>query len=130
MHVTSPLSGIENELQKLKDVSNQRLQLLRRCSKDAFTAVQWLRNNRDQFKDTIHDPIMTVINVKDAADTRYVESHIAFKDMTAFVCENKDDQNRLLEVLREQQGLRINVVGTPPDPLSSFDRQPDIGEFQ
>ena len=232
------VSDIDAELRRLKDVSQQRMNLLRKCSKDAYEAVQWLRDNRDKFNGKIHDPIMTVVrhvmysrhtplflspdqpaqttcylylhvfcwsvkmysyrpvkwtavctyiwhclngtfhrrlphadavvdcfvqhisytffssfplavhlsanyrtytaesrlilqvNVKDPKDTKYIESHIAFKDMTAFVCENGDDQEKLLQILREQQKLRINVVGAPKEPLDSFQSPEDISRYQ
>ena len=55
------VSDIDAELRRLKDVSQQRMNLLRKCSKDAYEAVQWLRDNRDKFNGKIHDPIMTVV---------------------------------------------------------------------
>lgn len=41
-------------------------------------------------------------------------------DMIAFFCEDKADMNELLQVLREEKRLAINVAHSPPsqEPLS------------
>ena len=68
--------------------------------------------------------------MKDAAYTKYVESHIAKRDMLAFVCENTDDQQLLLKTLREDQKLRINVVTAPTQPSQSFKAEKAIRAYQ
>lgn len=32
------------------------------------------------------------------------------RDLCAFLCENSDDMNHLLQTVRDQMGLKINVV--------------------
>jgi len=45
---------------------------------------------------------------------KYLESFISFNDMRAFVCENSEDMNLFMDVMRDEQKLRINAVKTPP----------------
>ena len=54
-------AGVRNELGKLEDVNNQMLLKLREHSRHAHAAVLWLRNNKEQFRGKIHEPIMTVV---------------------------------------------------------------------
>ena len=51
---------------------------------------------------------------------KYVENRVNYNDRIAFFCEDKADMNELLQVLREEKGLAINVAHSPPshEPLS------------
>ena len=57
------LIGARNELEKLEDVNNQILLKLHEHSRHAHAAVLWLRNNKEQFRGKIHEPIMTVVRL-------------------------------------------------------------------
>ncbi|XP_014666674.1 PREDICTED: structural maintenance of chromosomes protein 5-like [Priapulus caudatus] len=118
--VIHEITGIEAELRQLKDVRNHRLMKLRQKSKHAHDAVLWLQENRDRFKKPIHEPIMLVVNMYDSRMAKYVENHINFKDMVAFVCEDADDMELFMKTLRDEQDLRINAVKVPDEPLASF----------
>jgi hypothetical protein len=48
----------EKEQQKVQDVANQRLELLRRKQKDIYEAVMWLRGNKKEFRHHIYEPMM------------------------------------------------------------------------
>ena len=56
------LSGLDTELQRLDDVRNRRLQLLRQADRDTYNAVQWLRSNRDRFKQEVYEPVVLVVS--------------------------------------------------------------------
>ena len=73
---------------------------------------------------------MLQINVKDKAFVKYVEASVSRQDMLAFVCEDPSDQDKLLQELREKQNLRVNVVGMPKEPLSSFRPPAPIESFR
>jgi hypothetical protein len=49
---------LEKEQQKIQDVANQRLELLRLKHKDTYDAVMWLRENKNQFHHHIYEPMM------------------------------------------------------------------------
>ena len=40
---------------------NQRLEVLRRISKDTHAAVIWLRANKEKFKGTIYEPLILTV---------------------------------------------------------------------
>lgn len=110
----------ETELQLL-DIETKRLQLLREKSIDTYKAVQWLSENQNIFSSTVHKPILLNINVKNAAYAKYLENIIPFRDLIAFVCENKRDMNMLLHHLRDEQKLQVNVVHSDPAKHVSMD---------
>ncbi|CAN8025101.1 unnamed protein product, partial [Ixodes persulcatus] len=107
-------------MRRLKDQSNQRMEMLRRRSKDAFSATQWLLKNEGLFAGKIYPPIMTQLEVPDQRDAKYVEAQIPFRDMMAFVAEQPEDLSKFLGLVRDGQGLRINGVVVPAEPLDAF----------
>lgn len=113
----------ETELQLL-NIDIKRLQLLRERSLDTYKAVHWLRDNRNKFSGIIHDPILLNINVKDASYAKYLESTIPYRDLIAFVCENKKDMNLLLHYLRDEQKLQVNAVHS--DPAKFVSMEPNV----
>ncbi|CAK9812836.1 Structural maintenance of chromosomes protein 5 [Anthophora plagiata] len=113
----------ETELQ-FHNAEAKRLQLLREKSQDTYKAVQWLRENRNKFSGIVHEPILLNINVKDVSYAKYLENIIAFRDLIAFVCENKKDMNMLLYHLRDEQKLQVNVVHS--DPQKHVSMEPNI----
>lgn len=52
------LRKYENDLQKLENVKQQRLEWLQRNDRDAYSAVQWLRTNKHLFKGEIYEPMV------------------------------------------------------------------------
>ncbi|XP_060572956.1 structural maintenance of chromosomes protein 5-like [Ruditapes philippinarum] len=108
------INGMSKDLQALRNIENQRLQTLRAKHKDTYDAVMWLRENRDKFKGNIHEPIMLCVNMKDPHMAKYLENHISFNDMRAFVCDTSEDMNTFMDLMREDQKLRVNAVKTPP----------------
>ncbi|XP_076285291.1 structural maintenance of chromosomes 5 [Lasioglossum baleicum] len=104
----------ETELQLL-NIEAKRLQLLRERSIDTYTAVQWLRQNSDKFSGMVHEPILLNLNVKDAVYAKYLECIIPFRDLIAFVCENKRDMNLLLHYLRDEQKMQVNAAHSDPN---------------
>ncbi|XP_064460877.1 structural maintenance of chromosomes protein 5-like [Ornithodoros turicata] len=112
--------SIDHEMKKMKDLSNQRMEILRRRHRDAYEAAVWLQQNENRFRGKIYPPIMTQINVHDPANAKYVEGQIAWKDLMAFVAENSEDLNSFLGTMRDDRNLRINGVVAPTTPLESF----------
>ncbi|XP_053393705.1 structural maintenance of chromosomes protein 5-like [Mercenaria mercenaria] len=108
------MNGLQRDLQTLRNIETQRLQALRAKHKDTYDAVMWLRENRDKFKGNIHEPIMLCVNMKDPNMAKYLENHISFNDMRAFVCDTSEDMNTFMDLMREEQKLKVNAVKTPP----------------
>uniref|UniRef100_T1IJX8 Structural maintenance of chromosomes protein 5 n=1 Tax=Strigamia maritima TaxID=126957 RepID=T1IJX8_STRMM len=112
--------GMEQEMKQLKDVHRQRVETLRQRDTPAYKAAMWLRDNKDKFTQNIHEPMMTLINVHNPAMAIYVESHISFDDMCAFVCEDRDDMNKFLKLLRDDQRLSVSAVLAPNKAPHTF----------
>ncbi|CAH1798068.1 unnamed protein product [Owenia fusiformis] len=113
--------AIDHELAEIKNINNQRLNLLRQKHRDTYEAVMWLRQNSHLFKKKIHEPLMITLNVNDPKWAKYLEMHISFNDMRAFVCEDKADSEVFFKEVKDNQKLRINAIIAP-------DKHPD--EFE
>ena len=114
----------EQKLQAVQDIENKRLDSLHKLSGDAYKGVLWLRSNQHLFSRPVHEPMLLHINLKDAQYSKYFENIIPYRDLTAFVCEDKNDMNLLVKYLRDQQRLKINVVHS--DPNKYVNTQPSI----
>lgn len=117
------ISSMERKLHGLKDVKNQRFELLNKTNGDAYRAAKWLESNTDRFSARVHPPICTELNIKDPKCAKYVEDRISNQDLVAFVCESKEDMN-LFKELMDNQKMRVNVVHSSPANMAQF--QPKI----
>ena len=82
---------------------------------DAAQAVLWLQNNKDKFIGKIHNPLLMIIDVKNAhINAKYLESTIKVQDLLAFAAENAQDANKLMTELRQNMKLRVNVIQVDP----------------
>lgn len=128
----SKLLRLRRELESQQDVKQQKLELLRQQHRDVYTAAQWLENNRDKFNGKVFPPMCTQINIKDRNLARYVEDLISNNDLTAFLCENKDDMNTFKRLMDQQaKRLRVNIIHgescnpnqfQPPQPVDEIRR--------
>lgn len=48
----------ENQLSRIEDVKNQRMELLSRVDRDAYKGVLWLAENRHLFESTVYEPMI------------------------------------------------------------------------
>nr|CAH7727097.1 unnamed protein product [Callosobruchus chinensis] len=120
------MRGLQNEISRLGNVKQRRLQYLQRINPDAYKAVNWLENNRHLFEDQIFDPMMLEINVLNNQHSKYVENVVSVRDRLAFTCVNKRDMNKLIKCLRESQKLSVNVIHSDYDPNQGNRFQPNI----
>ncbi|XP_077502155.1 structural maintenance of chromosomes protein 5-like, partial [Amblyomma americanum] len=108
------------QMMRLQDVSNQRMELLRRRSREAYEATLWLRQNEGRFKGKVYAPIMTQIDLLEPSDAKYVEAQIPTNDLVAFVAERQDDLNAFLTAMRDTCNLSVNGVVMPSESLDAF----------
>ncbi|XP_056455399.1 structural maintenance of chromosomes protein 5 [Gadus chalcogrammus] len=90
--------------------------------KDTFTAIQWLRQNRQLFSGNVHEPMLLVLNVKDPRFAKYVETHIAFNDLRGFLFEKREDMEAFMKEVRDKLKLRVNSILAPA--VSCANKQP------
>lgn len=112
----------KREIEIINNLFNKKMEKVKSLSKDAFSAAQWLSNNRDKFKKNIFPPLMTQINVKEKRFAKYLESAIPRRDFTTFLCEDEDDLRKFTNYADDQR-LRL-AVAMIPDTAQRF--EPDV----
>ncbi|XP_008942918.1 PREDICTED: LOW QUALITY PROTEIN: structural maintenance of chromosomes protein 5, partial [Merops nubicus] len=104
---------IIDHLGQLNNIMNMKEENLKGRFRDTYSALMWLRNNKDKFKKRVCEPMMLEINMKDSRHAKYVENHISSNDMRAFVFECQEDMEMFLAEVRDRQQLRVNAVCAP-----------------
>ncbi|XP_076596098.1 structural maintenance of chromosomes protein 5 [Chaetodon auriga] len=108
-------------LRKLSDMNNMmnaKEEKLQGRHRDTHSGLQWLRQNRHLFAGNVYDPMMLVINVKDYRYAKYVENHISFHDLRAFVFQRKDDMEKFMTEVRDKMNLKVNSISAPEESWS------------
>jgi len=114
------VQDIKSRIAQLEDMKNRRLEFLRNKHRHTYDAVMWLRENQHRFSNPVHEPILLQVEMKNVKDAKFIESLISQNDLKAFVCSNRDDLTLFLDEVRDNQGLRVNGVAPPDEPLESF----------
>lgn len=117
-NLVSECRMLEKKLNDMNNIVNAKEEKLRNRHRDTFAAIQWLRQHRDFFVGNVHEPMMLVINVKDHRFAKYVEAHISFYDMRAFVFQRKDDMEKFMAEVRDKLNLRVNSICAPDESWS------------
>ncbi|XP_037629733.1 structural maintenance of chromosomes protein 5 [Sebastes umbrosus] len=110
------------KLNDMNNMMNAKEEKLRGRHRDTHAALQWLRQNRQLFDGNVHEPMMLVINVKDHRFAKFVETHISFHDLRAFVFQRKDDMEKFMIEVRDKMNLKVNSISAPDESCSR--RQP------
>ncbi|XP_036385952.1 structural maintenance of chromosomes protein 5 [Megalops cyprinoides] len=111
--LTGERTRVVEKLRSLEDVMKRKEEVLRRKFPDTYNALLWLRQNRQRFTGNVHEPMMLVINVRDARHAKYIESHVALNDLRAFVFQRQQDMETFMTEVRDHQKLRVNAVIAP-----------------
>ncbi|XP_047187270.1 structural maintenance of chromosomes protein 5 [Scophthalmus maximus] len=109
---------LERKLNDMNNMMNVKEEKLRARHRDTHAALQWLRQNRKMFDGNVFEPMMLVINVKDHRFAKYVENHIPFQDLRAFVFQRKDDMEKFMTEVRDRMNLKVNSISAPEESYS------------
>uniref|UniRef100_A0A665U860 Structural maintenance of chromosomes protein 5 n=1 Tax=Echeneis naucrates TaxID=173247 RepID=A0A665U860_ECHNA len=102
----------------MNNLLNAKEEKLRDRHRDTHAALQWLRQNKNQFTGNVHEPMMLVINVREHRFAKYVETHISFHDLRAFVFQKKDDMEKFMTEVRDKMNLKVNSISAPEESCS------------
>ena len=117
--------GLQREIGQLRNVNQQKMQVLKRMNDDAYKATMWLQDHREQFQGEVHEPFIISGNVTDPANAMYVESSIPQKDLTAFFFSDANEMNFFMTTMRQEKGWKkVSAVQTDQRSADSF--QPEV----
>lgn len=100
----------EQQLAQLNNLRHQRLQILAHADRDTYNAVQWLASHRAIFQHEVYDPVLVLLDVKQPAAARAIESCLNWNVQRTFVCQSRADYDLLTHELIDKRGWRLNVV--------------------
>uniref|UniRef100_A0A668AGF4 Structural maintenance of chromosomes protein 5 n=1 Tax=Myripristis murdjan TaxID=586833 RepID=A0A668AGF4_9TELE len=109
---------LEKKLIDMNNMMKVKEEKLRSRHRDTHSALEWFRQNRELFTGNVHEPMMLVINVKNHGFAKYVENHIPFNDLRAFVFQRKDDMEKFMEEVRDKLNLKVNSIAAPEESCS------------
>ncbi|XP_012726060.2 structural maintenance of chromosomes protein 5 [Fundulus heteroclitus] len=117
-NITAESRMLERKLNDMNNMMNAKEDKLRSRHKDTHVAVQWLRKNRELFEGNVYEPMMLVLNIKNPDFAKYVETHISFHDLRAFVFQRKDDMEKFMTEVRDKMNLKVNSIAAPEESCS------------
>ncbi|XP_074850880.1 structural maintenance of chromosomes protein 5 isoform X4 [Carettochelys insculpta] len=106
---------VTDRIVQFNNMMNLKEDKLRGKYRDTYNALLWLRENKDQFKRIVCEPMMLTVNMKDNRYAKYIENHISANDMRAFVFESQEDMEIFLREVRDHQKLKVNAVCAPSE---------------
>lgn len=124
------INSIKERIRKMENIDHQKLLAIREINPDVYTAVIWLRENKDKFEGKIYGPMILELSVKKMEDAIYIENTVSNRDLYGFTCESRNDMNLLVKLLVEQKNLKISVLNSPPAESCHYESTSPIQEFR
>lgn len=101
---------VDNKLNALNSVAEAKLNFLQNNYPHAYAAVMWLRKNHQMFRGRIYEPMIMEINVRSNEYAKYIENCVKLQDLIAFTCEETEDMNNFLKIMRVDKQIEVNAV--------------------
>ncbi|XP_049539211.1 structural maintenance of chromosomes protein 5 [Anopheles darlingi] len=109
------MMSVQRSIEVIENEANNRLRLLESRFEGTFRAVMWLRDNTDRFQGRIYEPMILELNVPVQANVIFLENTIGIRDLIAFTCEQTEDMNLFLRIIREELKFpNVNVIHSGP----------------
>ena len=122
---TASKEGLQRDMGQLRNVNQQKMQVLKRMNDDAYKATMWLQDHREQFHGEVYEPFIISGNVTDPANAMYVENSIQQRDLTAFFFSDANEMNFFMKTMRQEKGWKkVSAVTLPQRSVGSF--QPEV----
>ena len=94
----------------MENVRSQRLDMLQRRDRDTFSAIQWLRENQQLFRQPILEPVAVLVNIKDRRYEAQVEAFLGGRDFHSFVAQNEEDRETFLKEVCQWKMVKMSSV--------------------
>lgn len=104
---------VDSKISALNSVADAKLNFLQNNFADTHAAVMWLRENQSMFRGRIYEPMIIEINVRSNEYCKYIENTVKVPDLIAFTCEETEDMNKFLKIMRVEKKIQVNAVHSP-----------------
>lgn len=103
------IEDLEHQKIAFSEQGQVRMEMLKKYHFDTYKGVQWLRTNKNIFKEEILEPSYLHINIqKDFSE--YIETFLSFQSLSSFVVKNDEDFSKLTKILKDEMKLNVNVA--------------------
>ena len=105
----------QSKLKDLKSAENQKLNQLKKQNNDTYDAVMYVRKHmpawqeKGRFCHGVHEPAVLTLSVQDVDNAVYIEKETGSQQLEAFVCEDAEEANDLMQELR-QKFRKVSVI--------------------
>lgn len=104
---------IEEKIKAFHSVATAKHRFVQNNYPDVYRAMLWLRDNRNNFRGHIYDPLIVELGVRSDEYGKYIENCVKLQDLIAFTCEDTDDMTHFLRVMRVEMKLQVNAIHSP-----------------
>ncbi|GFR03642.1 structural maintenance of chromosomes protein 5 [Trichonephila clavata] len=108
------------EVERISSEENKKFEILKRSYPDTYKAVCWLQEHQNSFRAPISMPALISIQVTDDENRKFLENAISKRDLLMFVCEDKQDLERFMNVMKKDKKLSVNVTMVPDENINDF----------
>lgn len=122
--ISADKAHVEREMRALDSQRGQQMSLLRRIAPDVVRGLEWIEQNRNQFKKDVFGPPAVTCSIKDQRYSDLVQSLFQNDDYLCFTTQSVDDHRLLSKQFYGEMGLSV-TIRTCTTPLSSF--RPPVG---
>jgi len=119
------LKSAQKNLSDLKNAENQKLNQLKKSNPDCYGAVMYIRKNINNWRQSgrfrygIHEPAVLTLTVLNLENAVYIEKEAGGQQLEAFVCEDAQEANDLMQELR-QRFQRVSVIHGDLNKMAQF----------
>ncbi|XP_016987937.1 structural maintenance of chromosomes protein 5 [Drosophila rhopaloa] len=108
------IAGYKHKIDRLRNVKLQKIDEIKLRNPNLVKAMNWLAQNKQQYKLNIYDPMILELTVENHEDAKYLENVVSQRDLFAFSCEDKEDMSDLINELCVKQKLGVNIIYCAP----------------
>jgi structural maintenance of chromosomes protein 5 len=118
------MEDLQNRKRRLGEVSQRKLEQLKKYHFDTYQAVLWLRNNTHRFEDEIIEPPILQICMRNVEYSLEVESFLGFQSLTPFICKSSRDFEAFMQIVKDEKKWGINAV----EAVEAGDREVNLSQ--
>ncbi|ALC44295.1 Smc5 [Drosophila busckii] len=114
------ITALNHKIERLQNIKTQKLEELRQRNPNLVKAMNWVAQNKHNYKQKIYDPMLFELSMKSEESAMYLENVIRQSDLHAFACEDKEDMSDLINELSVKQKLCVNIIYCEPTDRCTF----------
>ena len=109
-NIQKRVEELQRKHQRAGKEEYRRLEFLRKYHTDTYNGVMWLRENKGMFREEIIEPPVLSVQLRDSRFLAEVETFLNFQLLSSFICQNSDDFELFLRILKDEKNMAVNAI--------------------